>query len=462
MNLSNNINLDNFKSFFFIGIGGAGMSAIALVLKGMGFIISGSDIKESRYVNILKDSGIKVIIGHDEKNIEGYDAVIYSAAISSENIEMKAALRKNIQIFTRSDALAWILNKGKGIAVAGTHGKTTTTSMISMILNHLNLYPTIIIGGELNELGTNASYGRGDYVVAEACESDGSFIKYHPYISVVTNIEEDHMDYYANYDSLKQNFIKFMNNTKDNGFLIFNGDEISTEKLPGLKKIDVIKFGISNKNDIYAQDIVLSEFKSSYCAVLKNKNLKFNVKLNVPGIHNIKNSLAALSVALKLNLNLNEAVEILENFKGVKRRFEKRGTKSGAIIIDDYAHHPTEIKATLEAAREFKDKRIVTIFQPHRYSRIKALYKKFDSCFNKTDILILTDIYSSGENPIPGVTGKLLVDFLIENNFNKKIAYIPKIADVKDYVNNIIKKDDIVLVMGAGDVTRVSDELIRS
>ncbi|MHB8276652.1 MAG: UDP-N-acetylmuramate--L-alanine ligase [Candidatus Humimicrobiaceae bacterium] len=461
MNLDN-ADLSNFKKFFFIGIGGAGMSAIALVLKGMGFIVSGSDIKESGYVNILRNSGIKVLIGHNAKNIEDFDAAIYSAAISEDNVEMKAARGKNTQAFSRSDALAWILNKGKGIAVAGTHGKTTTTSMVSMILNHSNLDPTIIIGGELNELGTNAAFGKGEYVVAEACESDGSFMKYKPYISVVTNMEEDHMDYYKYYENLRQSFIKFMNNTKENGFLILNGDEILSDKLAGLKISDVLKFGISDKNDIYGENIVLNDFKSSYILVLKKDNLKFNVKLNVPGIHNVKNSIAALSVAYKLNLDLNKSARIIENYTGVKRRFEKRGTRFGAAIIDDYAHHPSEIKATLDAAANIKRKRIITVFQPHRYSRIKALYKKFDDCFNKTDILILTDIYSSGENPIPGITSKLLVDFLIENDFNKRLAYIPKLADAEDYLNSIIGKDDVVLIMGAGDVTRISDNLVKS
>ncbi|MCE5330003.1 UDP-N-acetylmuramate--L-alanine ligase, partial [bacterium] len=378
--------LGNYKSYFLIGIGGAGMSAVALVLKGMGFTISGSDIKESRYVNILRNSGIKVLIGHNAKNIEGFDAVIYSAAISSDNVEMKAAQKKNMCFFSRSDALAWVLNKRKGITVAGTHGKTTTTSMVSMILNHSDLNPTIVIGGELNELGTNASYGEGEYAVAEACESDGSFMKYNSYISVVTNIEEDHMDYYSDYENLRQSFIKFMNNTKEDGFLIINGDEITEGMLSGLKSLNIFRYGISDKNDVYAESIILSDFGSVFSLVIKNNNAKITVKLNVPGMHNVKNSLAALSVALKLGLDLNKCIKIIEGYNGVKRRFEKRGVRLGATIIDDYAHHPSEIKATLDAADNLKRNRIITVFQPHRYSRIKALYSKFDGCFDKTDV----------------------------------------------------------------------------
>lgn len=453
--------LSIYKNFFFIGIGGAGMSAIALVLKEMGFNVSGSDIKESRYVNILRESGIEVFIGHNERNIEGCDVIIYSAAILSENIEIKAALKKKIAVLCRSDALAWILNKGLGIAVAGTHGKTTTTSMISLILNQMGMEPTIIIGGELNELGTNASFGSGSFVVAEACESDGSFLKYRPFISIVTNIEEDHMDYYGNYENLRKSFIKFMNNTKENGFLIVNGDEIILNSFTGLNCSNTFTFGLSNKNDLYAEDIILNDFQSSYMAVFKNSNLRFKVKLNVPGIHNIKNSLAALSAAFIINIDIKNSIKVLESFTGVKRRFEKRGFRLGAEIIDDYAHHPTEIKATLEAAAKF-NKRIITVFQPHRYSRIKALYKKFQDCFTNTDVLILTDVYSAGEQPIAGITSKLLTDFILENGFINKIAYIPKLTDIKDYLDNVIKKDDLVLIMGAGDVTRVSDELVKS
>jgi UDP-N-acetylmuramate--alanine ligase len=453
--------LCKYKNFFFIGIGGAGMSAIALVLKGMGFNITGSDIKESRYVDILRKSGIKVFIGHNELNIEGCDAVVYSAAISLQNDEMQAAQKKGIQVLSRSDALAWILNKDIGIAVAGTHGKTTTTSMLSLIISQMGLDPTIIIGGELNELGTNASFGSGGYVVAEACESDGSFLKYKPFISIVTNIEEDHMDFYANFESLKKSFIQFMNNTKENGFLIINGDEIILNSLTGLLHPDIFTFGLSDKNDLYAEDIVLNDFNASYTAVFKENNLRLKVKLNVPGEHNIKNSLAAISAAFVLNIDINSCINILESYTGVRRRFEKRGFSHGAEIIDDYAHHPTEIKATLDAASKF-NKRIITVFQPHRYSRTKALYKKFQDCFKGTDILVMTDIYSAGEQPIAGVNSKLLTDFLLENDFMNKIAYIPKLADITEYLNNIIKKDDLVLIMGAGDITRVSDELIKS
>jgi len=458
-------NLGKYENFFLVGIGGAGMSAIAVVLKGMGFNVSGSDIKQSRYVDILRHEGIKVYIGHDEKNIENADVVVYSTAIPGNNIEIKTAKQRNIPICSRSDILAWILNRKKGIAVTGTHGKTTTTSMVSLIFRGLGLDPTIIIGGELNELGSNARYGKGDYVVAEACESDGSFLKYKPFVSVVTNIEEDHLDFYNDYENLKKSFIKFLMNTKPGGLVIINGDEINLDEIKKSdNNLNIIHYGISSKNDIYAEDIQFSSLSSIYNLVIREKGKigKIRVELNVPGAHNIKNSLAALAVCYGIGLDIKKAVEILKFFTGVKRRFEKRGEKKGALIFDDYAHHPTEVKATLEAAVIEKKERIITIFQPHRYTRLKNLYNKFDKCFANSDILIITDVYGAGEQPLPGVTGKLLLDSLIDSGFRKKIVYIPRLKDVNRYLEENMRENDMILIMGAGDVTRVTEELLKS
>lgn len=454
--------LNKYKSFFLVGIGGAGMSAIAIVLKGMGYHVGGSDLKESRYTNILKKEGIEVFIGHNQKNIIGYDAIIISAAIKTDNVEYKSAIKSKIPVYNRSDILAWILNQKNGIAVAGTHGKTTTTSMISLILKDLSLNPTIIIGGELNELGTNASFGNGAFIVAEACESDGSFLKYKPFISVVTSIGEDHMDYYENFEDIRTSFINFLNNTKENGYVVVNGDELSNDMLEGLRAKNIIKYGLNNTNDIYAQDIKLNGFCTQFTLKFKNKQeYQHVVKLNIPGIHNLKNCLAAISVSYLLNLDLSQCINILEKFSGVKRRFEIRGKFKDALIVDDYAHHPTEIKATLDAASNLNSNKIITVFQPHRYTRLKALYGKFSRCFDKTDVLIITDIFGSGEEPIPGITSRLLVDYLIDNDFSKKIVYLPKLSDIEEYIEKIAKKEDLIIFMGAGDITRVSDSLIK-
>ena len=454
----------DYKSYFLVGTGGAGMSAIAIVLKGMGYKVSGSDIKESRYVNLLRNEGIKIYIGHRKENIVGFDAVVYSTAIPRDNIEILAAKEKNIPIFSRSDILASILNSRKAIAVTGTHGKTTTTSMISLIFRGLDLDPTIIIGGELNELGSNARFGEGDYVIAEACESDGSFLKYKPFVGVITNIEEDHLDYYKSFENLSRSFIKFVENTKTGGLVVINGDEVKLNDIIGRKDRKIICYGIGKKNDIYAENIKIFNFTSSYSLIIKkgNKKKKIDVKLNVPGIYNIKNSLAALAVCYGMEMNMEKAVEILKFFTGIKRRFEKRGEKNGALIFDDYAHHPTEIKVTLEAANAEKRDRIITIFQPHRYTRLQNLYNKFNDCFNNSDIVVITDVYGAGEQPLPGITGKLLLNNLIDGGFKNRIVYIPRLQDICKYLELNMRENDIVLLMGAGDITRVTEELLKN
>lgn len=456
--------LDNdfskYTNYFLVGIGGAGMSAIALVLNGMGCTVAGSDIKESRYTTSLKKEGIKIYTGHDATNIADADIVVYSAAIPENNIEILEAKSKNIPVQSRADILSWILNKSKGIAIAGTHGKTTTTSMVSMMVRGLDMDPTIIVGGELNELGSNAIYGKSDFVIAEACESDGSFLKYSPFISVVTNIEEDHFDYYKDMDELEKSFFKFISNTKKEGWIIINGDEIDKSRIRDTGGKNIITFGLDKGNDITAYNIKYSNLGSCYDLGIGQEILKVN--LNVPGLHNIKNSLAAFCVCHAIGLDLLKAAGILKYFTGVKRRFEKRGEKKGAIVFDDYAHHPSEVRATLEAASEEKMQRIITVFQPHRYSRLAHLKNEFSLCFDETDILIITDVYGSGEQPIPGINGKVLVDNIIENGFSGKIVYIPGLSDIAGYLNIKMRQGDIVLLMGAGDITRVSDELFRN
>ncbi|MBN1298289.1 MAG: UDP-N-acetylmuramate--L-alanine ligase [Actinobacteria bacterium] len=457
--------LDKYKSFFLIGIGGAGMSAIAKVLKGHGHSVSGSDLKSSRYTSLLENEGIKVYIGHSAENIKNADAVIYSTAIPQSNEELVSARNQKIPVFTRGQVLSWILNRKKGIAVTGTHGKTTTTSMISLIFRGLELDPTIIIGGELNELGSNARFGKGQFIIAEACESDGTFLMYRPFVGVVTNIEEDHMDYWKDFTLLKKSFKDFLLNIKDGGFAVINGDEDMPDIKFAAEKTGCITFGISRGNVISAANINLLNYACRFDLVIKepgSENVKIHeVKLNVPGIHNIKNSLAALAVCHGLGLDMEKAIKTLQFFTGAKRRFEKRGEKKGAVIFDDYAHHPTEVKATLDAALIEKKGRIIAVFQPHRYSRLLNLHERFSKSFDSCDILIVTDVFASDEKPLPGITGKLLIDSMVDKGFKNRLAYIPHLNDVSAYLDSIIKKDDTVLLMGAGDITRVTDELLR-
>ena len=459
--MKTNNDFSSHKHYFLVGIGGAGMSAIALVLKGMGYSVRGSDMKDSRYTAMLRKEGLEVLIGHERDNIKGSDIVIYSTAIPADNPELAEAGAKGVPVYSRSDILSWIINMKKGIAIAGTHGKTTTTSMVSMVLRGLDLDPTIVVGGELNELGSNAINGDSEYVVAEACESDGSFLKYRPFMGIVTNIEEDHFDHYSSMDELKESFIKFMSNIKTDGWLIINSDETDPADIPERKDLNILPFGLSQSNDIFASDIKYNGLGSEFELNAGKKVIK--VRLNVPGLHNIKNSLAAFAVCSALGADLEKAAEVLQRFTGVKRRFDRRGEKRGALVFDDYAHHPSEVKATLEAAFNNKGKgRILAVFQPHRYSRLAHLNGEFGGSFHKSDILIITDVYGAGEQPVPGVNGKMLVDSIIDNDYKNKIAYIPRLSDIPEYLDNQLKQGDLLLMMGAGDITRVTDELFKN
>jgi UDP-N-acetylmuramate--alanine ligase len=470
--------LNNLTRFFLIGIGGAGMSAIALILKGMGACVEGSDLKESRYTGLLEREKIKVFIGHNPENISGdVDAVVYSTAITGTNTELISAKKRNIPVYTRGEILSWILNSRKGIAITGTHGKTTTTSMVSMILMGFEMDPIIIIGGELNELGSNARYGDGEFIVAEACESDGTFLKYRPFAGVITNVEDDHLDYWKDINSLRNSFLTFLKNIKSGGFGVIDGDERFPGRDAGLSlEADrrIYTFGLDGENDISAYNMEFSNFTSTYTLRVRTGGLtgvrtgvrvlsEYRVKLNVPGIHNIKNSLAALAVIHGLGLDVGKASRFLEFFTGAKRRFEKRGEKNGALIFDDYAHHPTEVEVTIQTALNEKNRgRIITVFQPHRYTRLLNLHDRFGRSFEGSDILIISDIFGSGESPIPGITGKLLIDSLLEKGFKKRLLYIPRISDIKDFLADNIEKGDIVLIVGAGDITRVTEELLRN
>ncbi len=459
--MKNNNSFDKYKDYFLVGIGGAGMSAIALVLKGMGFNVRGSDMKDSRYTAHLRREGIEVSLGHDRSNIKGADAVIHSTAIPADNPELTQARKENIPVYSRSDILSWIINMRKGIAIAGTHGKTTTTSMISMVFRELGLDPTIVVGGELNELGSNAINGSSQYVVAEACESDGSFLKYEPFMAIVTNIEEDHFDHYGSMEELRESFTKFISNIKNGGWLVINGDETDTADIPERDDLNILTFGLLENNDIYASGIKYSGLGSTFMLNYGRKKIK--IILSVPGIHNIKNSLAAFAACAALGADLEKAAPILKGFTGVKRRFDRRGQIKGALVFDDYAHHPSEVSVTLEAAsRSKKDGRVIAVFQPHRYSRLAHLNREFGKAFNDSDILVITDVYGAGEQPVPGINGKMLVDSIIDNDFKNKIAYIPRLTDIPGYIDSQLKQGDMLLLMGAGDITRVTDELLKN
>lgn len=448
---------NEIKKAYFIGIGGAGMSGIAKVMHEMGIRVSGSDIKESANIKSLKKLGIEVKIGHRAENIVSADVIVSSTAIPKKNPELIYANENNLTVWHRAKALAYVAQKKKTIAVCGTHGKTTTTSMISLLFENLKADPTFLIGGELNDIGSNAKFGKGQWLIAEADESDGSLIHLHPSVLVLTNVEADHLDFFKDYQEIEELFKRFIKQVPDDGIVIFNGDYDNLRSITEVSKAKKVSFGFQERNDF---QIIPEENNSSFSIIFKNKKLG-RASLKVTGRHNMLNAAAAIATAIELGYEFSKIQKEISNFSGVRRRFEKIPTKAGINIIDDYAHHPTEIKTTLETARKAFDGRIICVFQPHRYSRTKHLKKMFGDSFNGVDTLVLTDIYGAGEYPIPGVTGKLLVDEVIDKGV-KNVVYMPTLGNAADYVKRSIAKGDNLITMGAGDVWQVAREVAAS
>lgn len=453
-----NMLLQDFDRIHFIGIGGAGMSGIAKILLEMGYKVTGSDLKDSTTVERLKKLGAKIEIGHKPSNVYGAELVVVSSAIPDDNPELVTAREMGIKTLHRADILGLLMQGKKSIAVTGAHGKTTTTSMISLILEKNNLDPTILIGGELNDIGGNAVLGKGDFLVTEADESDGSFLKLNPVIGVVTNIENDHLDYYGNMNNLLQAFETFVKKLPDKGFVVMGVDNFNVRKI--VNKVPnkrIVSFGIKQEAHYKASNIEFSGLTSSFNLMHKGRELG-KIQLKVPGLHNVYNALAACAVGMEIGLSIEEINYGLNNFLGVKRRFQIIGNFDDIKIIDDYGHHPTEIKATLKAAKNCNPNRIVAIFQPHRYTRTLNLYQEFGSAFKDADVIILTDVYSAGEKPIPGVNSSLIKES-IEKRDDKEVVLIQNKDHIVNYLTKILKQGDYVLTIGAGDIWKVSREL---
>lgn len=451
----------NIKKWHFVGIGGAGMSAIARILAEQGFEVQGSDLKESRFTRQLSEIGVKVFIGHNSENIRGAGAVVFSTAIPPNNAEIVSAREAGLPVLSRAEALSLLTYEKKTIAIAGTHGKTTTTSMVAQLLESAGFDPTYIVGGELNEAGTNARSGKSDFLVVEADESDGTFLKISTFISVVTNIEEDHLDYFGNYNSIQKSFEEFMKNTSPLGAVVVFGDHPVTREVALRSKRECIFYGLNEDNLVRADNLSFDSLNSSYELVFKGKKLG-KINLRVPGLHNLQNSLAAASVGLFLGMDFEKIKAALNSFSGVKRRFEFKGEVNGVTVVDDYAHHPSEVEATLKAAALQDFQRIVCVFQPHRFSRTSFLYRDFARCFDQADFLVLTDVYSAGEKPIPGVTGKLILEALLEEKPNFQVAYTPSLMQARQLLCEKVKPGDLVLTVGAGDVTLLGEDLLRA
>lgn len=458
--------LDGLKKFHFIGIGGVGMSALAKILIESGYTVSGSDMKDSPTLDMLRKLGAKIFVGHRAKNIldsksdPAVDAVVCSSAIPNDNPEIVAASKFKIPKFHRSDINAWLLNSKRGIAVAGSHGKTTTTSMIGYVLHNAGVDPTIIIGGESTDLGTGAVLGKSDWLVTEADESDGTFVTLKPAIAVVTNIEDDHLDHYGTVEKIRDAFKIFIENIdreRGTAVLCFDNENLRTLA----KNIDrrIISYAIDHDADFTARNIRTTT-KGVMFEVLRGEKLLGNVKLAIHGRHNVLNALATIATAMEVGVTFAKIADGLKTFHGAKRRFELKARIRSIMVVDDYAHHPTEIAATLKAARETKPNKLVCIFQPHRYSRTKLLLKEFGDAFREADALILTDVYSAGEEKISGVSGESILHEVLRTT-NQAVSYIPKREDIAAAVKDQLSPGDLVITMGAGDIYKTGEELIE-
>lgn len=447
--------LNTSEHVHFIGIGGYGMSAIARVMLEMGFRVSGSDVVQQELTEKLVANGAKVYIGHQANNVRGADMVVYSTAIAKDDVEILAAKEMNIPVLHRSQMLARLMHERKGIAVAGAHGKTTTSSMIALVMEECGIDPTYIIGGEIMNIGSNAKAGQGDYVVAEADESDGSFLQYHPLLAIVTNIEADHLENYdGDFAKLKQAYARFLSQVVPGGkAIICLDDPYLQELLPALQS-EVITYGIDSAADYRATDVQLGDRQISFQVEHQGAALG-RLELAVPGRHNVFNALATLIVCMEAGLKFDQIAEAIKQYQGTKRRFQVLGDIDDILIIDDYAHHPTEIKTTITAAKA-TGKRIIAVFQPQRYSRTYFLFEQFSRAFGEADEVIITDIYSpAGEQQIEGISSANLVE-LIKENSNPNATYIPTKEQVQSRLEQHVESGDLVITMGAGDIWKVA------
>lgn len=441
-----------------IGIGGSGMSGIAEVLLNLGYEVSGSDLKRTKTIERLEKLGAKIFLSHDAKNIGDAEVVIYSSAVRQDNPEIIEAYGLHIPVVPRAEMLAELMRLKYGIAVGGAHGKTTTTSLIASVIGAGGFDPTIVIGGKLNSLATSAKLGTGDFMVVEADESDGSFLMLSPAIVVVTNIDREHMDYYRDFENLKNAFIQFINKVPFYGMAVLCGDNpVIREIIPFVKR-RYVTYGFSPDNMIVSGNLKLDKHFSEFEVIVSGKHFA-NFTLNTPGRHNVLNALAAISVGIELNVNIKSIDEGLRKFSGIERRFQIRGERKGIMVVDDYGHHPSEIRAVIQTVKDCWKRRLIMIFQPHRYSRTKDLFKEFHTCFDGVDYLFLMEIYPASEEPIPGVNAGLIWEGVKKRLQGK---YLNDRGKIIEEVLKIAKPGDMVLTMGAGDIWQLSEEIYHS
>lgn len=451
-----------FQQIHFVGIGGIGMSGIAEVLLNLGYRVTGSDMKRTAITDRLETLGGIIYEGHSASNIEGAHVIVTSTAVRSDNPEVVEAVRKQIPVIPRAEMLAELMRLKYGVAIAGSHGKTTTTSMTAMVLTQGGLDPTVVVGGRLNAWGSNAKLGKGDFILVEADESDKSFLKLDPTIAVVTNIDREHLDFYKDLDEIQAHFVQFVNKVPFYGAVIICLDDPNVQAIIPRITRRMITYGMTAQADISASQIEVlhDRFGSAFNVKYRRQDLG-RVQLNVPGMHNVSNALAAIAVGLDLELSFAIIAAALESFRGAERRFQVKGERADNIlVVDDYGHHPTEIRATLAAAKS-SGRRLVVLFQPHRYTRTAALREDFARSFYDADVVLLTDIYAASEEPIEGITAQALAED-IERFGHRNVRYIGSVEQGAQAIAAVVQANDLVLTLGAGSVWKAGDEFLAS
>ncbi|MDI7267953.1 MAG: UDP-N-acetylmuramate--L-alanine ligase [Myxococcota bacterium] len=447
----------------FVGIGGIGMSGIAEILCNLGHRVSGSDLRENDSTTRLRSLGARVAVGpHDAANVGDAEVVVVSSAVRSGNPEVIEARRGGVPVIPRAEMLSELMRLREGIAVAGSHGKTTTTSLIAAIAGRAGLDPTVVIGGRVNALGTNAKLGAGDWIVVETDESDGSFLRLSPRIGVVTNVDPEHLEHYGTFEALCDAFVRFINRVPFYGLAALCLDHPTVQSLLPRVEKRFATYGLSAQADYHATGLRTEGGggRSVFRLVVRGED-RGEFAVNMPGVHNVLNALAAVAVADELEIPADVVREALASFEGIQRRFAIVARAAGVTIVDDYAHHPAEIVATLDAARGFAPRRVIAVFQPHRYSRVGRLREEFTRAFNGADHLLVTEIYSAGEDPLPGVTSAKLVEG-IRRHGHRDVAFVPDLAAVVQHLRGFVREGDMVVTLGAGDVAWAGRELARA
>jgi UDP-N-acetylmuramate--alanine ligase len=447
------------QKIHFVGIGGIGMSGIAEVLINLGYQVSGSDLKESDITRRLASLGGTVAYGHRAENLSEVDVVVTSTAVGENNPEVQEAHRRKIPVIPRAEMLAELMRMKHGIAIAGTHGKTTTTSMVATVLSHGGIDPTVVIGGRLDSIGSNAKMGEGEFLVAEADESDGSFLKLSPTIAVVTNVDEDHLDYYSDLDEIRSTFLDFINKVPFYGLVVLCLDDENLQgMIPEVKK-RLVTYGLTTQADFQASEIEHQADRTSFLVHCRGEALG-RLSIRMPGRHNVLNALAAVAVGMELEMPFASIAEGFQDFGGVQRRFQVKGEAQGIMVVDDYGHHPVEIKATLAAARSGWNRRVVAVFQPHRYSRTEALFDDFVTAFYQADHIAVMDIYAAGEEPRAEVSAEKLADG-INSHGHKSCCYTGNVEATIEHLQAVLQPGDIVITLGAGNVWQVAANLLE-